>query len=140
MACRGKRISHCGCSRGERGYFVTGRMQTNMDQNPTVAVSVSVTVVVVGREGVAVVAERYRDSEFAGPDDRKGKAVVHQAVVDCNLAAEDSCPSEKTGVADILWDLTGPLKLPELWDYVSPAAKGKSEFQTAGLTFKKMPF
>ena len=114
-------------------------MQTNTDQNS--AVAVSVTVAVVGREGVAVVAERYRDSEFAGPDDRKGKAVVHQGVVDYNLAAEDSCPSKKTGfVADILWDLTGPLKLPELWDYVSPAAKGKSEFQTAGLTFKEMPF
>ena len=108
-----------------------------MDQK-AVAVSVSVTVVTVGREGVAVVAERYRDSEFAGPDDRKGKAVVHQEVVDYNLAAEDSCPSKKTG--DILWDLTGPLKFPELWDYVSPAAKGKSEFQTAGLTFKEMPF
>jgi hypothetical protein len=99
MACRGERISDCGSGGRERAYFVTARMQTNMDQNPAVAVSVSVTavVVVVGLEGVAVVAERYRDSEFAGPDDRKGKAVVQQGVVDRNLAAEDSCPSKKTG-------------------------------------------
>jgi hypothetical protein len=73
-------------------------MQTNMDQNSAVALSVSVMMVVVGLEGVAVVGERYRDSEFAGPDDRKGKAVVHQGVVDCNLAAEDSCPSKKRGI------------------------------------------
>ena len=58
---------------------------------------VAVSVVVVGLEEVAAVAKRYRDSDFADPVDRKGKAVVHQEVVDCNLAAEDSCPSEKTG-------------------------------------------
>jgi hypothetical protein len=111
-------------------------MQTNMDQNPTVAVSVSVTVVVVGREGVAVIGilsllalmiVRGRPSST-----RRWLTVIWLLKIVVH--------PKKRGWQDILWDLTGPLKLPELWDYVSPAAKGKSEFQTAGLTFKKMPF
>lgn len=103
-----------------------------MDQREVVVACAAAVAVEGDQEEEDVVAERWnRDSEPAGPDDRKGKAVVHQEGVGCNLAAADSSPSRLGVSVGSNWSF----KLPDLWDLRVSELK-----KSAALTFKEMPF